>query len=255
LVMHYAGYACDMPAIMDIARRHDLAVIEDSAHAVGSELGGRKLGTWGQVGCFSFFSNKNMTTGEGGMLTTDDDATADRLRILRSHGMTSLSWDRHQGHAWSYDVVDLGYNYRIDEMRSALGRVQLKKVAANNLRRAGLTALYRELLAELAPDVHMPFAGQRGSSCHHILPVLLPEGVDRIRFMEGMKARGVQTSIHYPPVHQFQIYRKPARSVKQELPLTEQTALREVTLPLYPMMQDADVEWVVGSVRQALKAV
>ncbi len=253
LIMHYAGYSCDMSAILEIARRHDLAVIEDSAHAIGSELDGRKLGAWGQIGCFSFFSNKNMTTGEGGMLTTDDDALAERLRILRSHGMTSLSWDRHKGHAWSYDVVDLGYNYRIDEMRSALGRVQLRKVSANNQRRGVLTALYRELLAELAPEIRMPFAAQRGTSCYHILPVLLPEGMDRIRFMEGMKARGVQTSIHYPPVHQFEIYRKAARWIKHLLPLTDQAASREVTLPLYPAMTDADVEWVAQSVRQALQ--
>lgn len=255
LVMHYAGYPCDMTAILDIARRYDLAVIEDSAHAIGSELDGRKLGAWGQIGCFSFFSNKNMTTGEGGMLTTGDDTLAERLKILRSHGMTSLSWDRHKGHAWSYDVVDLGYNYRIDEMRAALGRVQLKKVSANNQRRAALTALYRELLAELAPDIKMPFAASRGTSCFHILPILLPAGTDRIRFMEAMKARGVQTSIHYPPVHQFQIYRTRARWTNGLLPVTGQAAAREVTLPLYPAMQTADVEWVVESVRKALQTL
>ena len=179
---------------------------------LGRNWQGRRLGTWGKIGCFSFFSNKNMTTGEGGMLATDDDALADRLRILRSHGMTSLSWDRHQGHAWSYDVVDLGYNYRIDEMRSALGRVQLGKLSANNRRRAALTALYRDLLAELAPQVQMPFAAARGTSCYHILPILLPAGSNRIGFMEAMKGSGVQTSIHYPPVHEFQNYRGAAQS-------------------------------------------
>jgi dTDP-4-amino-4,6-dideoxygalactose transaminase len=253
LVMHYAGHACDMPLILEIARRHNLSVIEDSAHAIGSQLEARALGTWGKIGCFSFFSNKNMTTGEGGMLTTDDDALAERLRILRSHGMTSLSWDRHQGHAWSYDVVDLGYNYRIDEMRSALGRVQLSKLTLNNRRRAALTVLYRELLAELSPEVQMPFVANRGTSCYHILPILLPPGLDRIRFMEAMKGSGVQTSIHYPPVHEFQDYRRAGGSTSGELPLTKAAASREVTLPLYPAMQDADVEWVANSVVQALR--
>lgn len=255
LVMHYAGFPCDMPAIMDVARRHKLIVLEDSAHAIGSKLEGRSLGTWGLIGCFSFFSNKNMTTGEGGMLATDDDAVAERLRLLRSHGMTSLSWDRHKGHAWSYDVVDLGYNYRIDEMRSAIGRVQLGKLPANNERRAALTALYRELLAERAPEVKMPFEAERGSSCHHILPVLLPEGCDRIQFMEGMKARGIQTSIHYPPVHEFQAYRKPARWAKKQLPHTVDVAAREVTLPLYPAMMQSDVELTSGAVRDAVRAI
>jgi dTDP-4-amino-4,6-dideoxygalactose transaminase len=253
LVMHYAGYPCDMPAILEIARKHGLVVIEDSAHAIGSKLDGRTLGTWGQIGCFSFFSNKNMTTGEGGMLTTEDDALAARLRILRSHGMTSLSWDRHKGHSWSYDVVDLGYNYRTDEIRSALGRVQLKKVSANNQRRAALTALYRKLLSELVPEIQMPFAAQRGTSCYHILPVLLPDGMDRIRFMEGMKTRGVQTSIHYPPTHTFSAYAGLTESLRTPLTVTEEVARREVTLPLYPGLSDADILSVVQAVQESLE--
>ncbi len=252
LLVHYAGFACDMPAIMDIARRHNLTVLEDSAHAIGSTLEGRALGTWGAVGCFSFFSNKNMTTGEGGMLTTDNDALAERLKILRSHGMTSLTWDRHKGHAYTYDVVDLGYNYRIDELRAALGRAQLKKLPANNARRAKLTALYRELLAELAPEVHMPFAETSGESCHHILPALLPAGADRIRFMEALKARGVQTSIHYPPVHGFKIHHEDWKRRGQSLPITEQAAAREITLPLFPTMREEQVEIVAQAVREAL---
>ncbi len=254
LVVHYAGFSCDMPAIMEIARRYNLVVLEDSAHAIGSILDDRALGTWGAIGCFSFFSNKNMTTGEGGMLATNDDALADRLRILRSHGMTSLSWDRHKGHAWSYDVVDLGYNYRIDEMRAALGRVQLGKLPFNNQRRQQLTALYRELLTELVPQVQMPFAEGRGTSCYHILPILLPPGMDRVRFMEGLKSHGVQTSIHYPPVHQFQIYQDDWQRRGRLLPLTEQAAAREVTLPLYPTMRDEQANWVVQAVKETLGA-
>ena len=253
LVVHYAGFACDMPAIMEIARRHNLVVLEDSAHAIGSQLDGHTLGTWGSIGCFSFFSNKNMTTGEGGMLATNDDELAGRLRILRSHGMTSLSWDRHKGHAWSYDVVDLGYNYRIDEMRSALGRVQLGKLPSYNQRRQHLTSLYRELLTELAPEVQMPFAGERGTSCYHILPVLLPAGTDRIHFMEGLKAHGVQTSIHYPPVHHFQIYHDEWLERGTPLPLTEEAAAREVTLPLYPSMREEQVEWVAQAIKETLQ--
>jgi len=253
LVMHYAGFACDMPAIMDIARRHNLVVLEDSAHAIGSKLEGRTLGTWGAIGCFSFFSNKNMTTGEGGMLATNDDALAESLKILRSHGMTSLSWDRHKGHTFTYDVVDLGYNYRIDEMRSALGRVQLGKLPASNKRRRELTALYRRLLFEVAPEVQMPFAELRGTSCHHILPVLLPPGMDRARFMEGMKMQGIQTSIHYPPVHRFHIYENDWLTRGNLLPLTEDVSSRQITLPLYATMKDEQVEWVARAMEQVLK--
>ncbi len=255
LVVHYAGFACDMPSIMEIARRHKLIVLEDSAHAIGSKLDGKTLGTWGAIGCYSFFSNKNMTTGEGGMLATEDDALAERLKILRSHGMTSLSWDRHKGHAATYDVVDLGYNYRIDELRSALGRVQLGKLPESNRRREELSALYRELLSELTPEIQMPYSDVRGTSCYHILPVLLPRGSDRAQFMAGMKAEGIQTSFHYPPVHHFQIYEKDWLSRGSPLPLTEEIASRQVTLPLYGTMQDEQVMWVARAAGQVLKGM
>ncbi|HEX2696677.1 MAG TPA: DegT/DnrJ/EryC1/StrS aminotransferase family protein, partial [Anaerolineales bacterium] len=253
VVVHYGGYPCNMPAIMELAHKHGLMVIEDAAHAIGSELGGKKLGNWGDIGCYSFFSNKNMTTGEGGMLTTNDDGLADRLRLLRSHGMTSLSWDRYKGHAWSYDVVDLGYNYRIDEIRSALGRVQLAKLERNNARRRELTRLYHELLEEWVPEIIVPFRTERGVSACHLLPILLPKHSDRAFFMEALKSEGVQTSIHYPPVHKFHIYQSSTTKKQAALPITEEIASRQVTLPLYPAMTEADVRTVVQAVKEALQ--
>ncbi len=250
VVVHYAGYAADMPAILALAEQHGLDVVEDVAHAPGASLDGRALGVWGRIGCFSFFANKNMTTGEGGMITTDDDELAARLRLLRSHGMTSLTWDRHKGHAWSYDVVAPGYNYRIDELRAAIGRVQLAKLETANRRRRALDALYRELLPVAAPGLTVPYARPRGVSSCHLRPVLLPEGVDRVRFMGEMKARGIQTSIHYPPVHRFAYYR--GDGDRADLPLTEAVGAREVTLPLYPGMTAGDVESVAAAVAEAL---
>ncbi len=249
IVVHYGGYPCDMPRIMEIAKKHNLFVIEDDAHAIGSELDGIKLGNWGDISCFSFFSNKNMTTGEGGMITAKDDAIAEKLRLFRSHGMTSMTWDRHKGHAWSYDVVELGYNYRIDEIRAALGRVQLGKLDANNVRRRSLVQQYREALQELTPKITVPFENHPGTSAAHIMPILLPAGTDRTRFMENMKAQGIQTSIHYPPVHHFTAYQKIVNSI---LPITEDVVEREVTLPLYPSMSNEDVVLVAKAIVQAL---
>jgi len=183
------------------------------------------------------------------MIATDDDALAAHLKVLRSHGMTSLSWDRHKGHAWTYDVVDLGYNYRIDEIRSAIGRAQLKKVGGFNQRRAGLTQLYREMLGELAPEILVPFQASRGEPCHHIMPVLLPRGTNRFEFMEGMKGEGVQTSIHYPPIHHFKNYEGRPEFLKTDLLVTEDVGNREITLPLYPAMKDTDVEIVVTAIQ------
>lgn len=250
VVVHYAGYAADMPAIMALAERHGLDVVEDVAHAPGATLDGRALGTWGRIGCFSFFANKNMTTGEGGMLATDDDELAERLRLLRSHGMTSLTWDRHQGHAWSYDVVAPGYNYRIDEIRAAIGRVQLAKLEGANSRRRTLDALYRELLPAAVPAIGVPYLAARGVPSCHLRPVLLPKEADRVAFMAAMKAGGIQTSIHYPPVHRFSYYRQDEDG--PSLSVTEAISAREVTLPLYPAMTLADVESVVSAAVDAL---
>jgi len=249
IVVHYSGYPCDMEAILSIAKQNGLFVIEDAAHAIGSELNGRHLGTWGDIGCFSFFSNKNMTTGEGGMMTTDNDELAQKLNRLRSHGMTSLTWDRHKGHAYSYDVIDLGYNYRIDEIRAAIGLVQLSKVERNNERRRLLTQVYRDALQELTPQVDVPFQHHLGKTSAHIMPVLLPRDTKRQDFIESMKGNGIQTSIHYPPIHTFASYKD---DTVWNLPVTEDVAKREITLPLYPAMSNDDVIIVVSAIRASL---
>jgi len=238
-----------MPAILAIAEEHDLAVIEDAAHAPGAELDGRRAGTWGEVGCCSFFSNKNLVTGEGGMIVTDQDDLAEKIRLMRSHGMTSLTWDRHKGHAHSYDVVSLGYNYRIDEIRSALGLVQLHKLEDNNARRRTIGEHYRQEFGKLE-YLSLPYNAHAGVSSAHIFPVLLDTGIDRVGFIAAMHAKGIQTSIHYPPIHQFTYYRQSGNS--PHLPLTEAMALREVTLPLYPSMDDEQLELVVNAVKISL---
>ncbi|GMQ79265.1 MAG: DegT/DnrJ/EryC1/StrS aminotransferase family protein [Anaerolineae bacterium] len=251
VVMHYAGYPCQMSQIMEVAAHHGLAVIEDAAHAPGASLNGIALGTWGDIGCFSFFSNKNLATGEGGMLVTNRDDVAEKARLLRSHGMTTLTWDRHEGHAYSYDVLDLGYNYRIDEIRSALGQVQLRKLRKNNSRRRELTEKYWQALS--GTGVGLPFRNGEGESAYHILPILLPEGADRKQFIDHMRSAGIQTSIHYPPIHQFQYYSQ--RHPGLSLPRTENMASREVTLPLYPTMRIEAVERVVSAVCDGVSAL
>lgn len=249
LVMHYGGYPCRMPEILAMAERHGLVVLEDAAHAPGASLDGRAMGAWGVAGCFSFFSNKNLAVGEGGMVVTDREDYAARLKALRSHGMTTLTWDRHHGHAFSYDVTTLGYNYRIDEIHSALGLAQLAKLEANNARRGAISAQYRAGLAGL-DGVVTPFDKEAGKPSYHIFPMLLPTDSNRQVFMETMRGAGVQTSIHYPPIHHFSYYRERFPGIT--LPVTEDAAAREVTLPLYPGLSDEEVQYVLSSVREAL---
>jgi dTDP-4-amino-4,6-dideoxygalactose transaminase len=247
MTMAYGGHPGRTAALAQLAREHGLIVLEDAAHAIGSRLGDRHLGTFGLAGAFSFFSNKNLAVGEGGMVVTDDDDVAARMRLLRSHGMTTLTWDRHRGHASAYDVVELGFNYRIDEPRAALGRRRLARLDDDNARRAELDARYRELLGGvdgLAPALPT-LEGAR--LAHHLFTVVLDEDVDRARFRETLAVRGVQTSVHYPPAHRFSIHATDA-----ELPVTDAYGDRAVTLPMFATMTIDQQNEVVEAVRAAL---
>lgn len=254
-VVHYAGYPCDMDAIRAIAAERGLAVVEDAAHAPLARWRGQALGTLGDVGCFSFFSNKNLAVGEGGAVVAGDDALLARMRLLRSHGMTTLTLDRHKGHAFSYDVAAAGMNYRIDEIRSAIGIVQLGRLAEGNQRRRELAARYGEALARI-PGVTVPYRDFYdrgvGEGAHHIMPVLLPAGAPREQVMERMKAQGVQTSVHYPPIHRFSHHGASDRVRRDGLERTDAIAPRELTLPLHPRMQGADVDAVCAALRASL---
>ena len=250
-LVHYGGYLCDLEALGAIAQEHGLAIVEDAAHVPGARLGGRVAGTFGEVGCFSFFTNKNMTSAEGGMVVTARADWAERARRLRSHGMTTVTWQRHAGHASSYDVLDLGYNYRITDLHAAIGLAQLEKLERNNARRKALAQRYAHRLRGI-PSLTLPFTHPRGEPAYHIFPVLLAEAVDRETFMDGMRARAVQTSVHYPPVHLFSWYRQAYATVEGALPVTEAIGRRMVTLPLYPSMGEDAVEYVATSVRELL---
>lgn len=245
LVLHYGGYPADMDAIRAAADRHNLLIIEDAAHALGAYLDDQHCGTMGDAGCFSFFPNKNMTTAEGGMVIFRDPDVTARARRLRSHAMTTLTWDRHRGHASSYDVVGLGFNYRIDEIRAALGLAQLGHLQELNKRRSELSARYRKLLADT--PLHMPQLGGRGRSAHHLAPVLAPSAPERDRIREMLHAARIQTSVHYPPIHRFSFYRDAGVS----LPRAEDVTDRLITLPLHSKLTDADIDFVVDEVVRA----
>ena len=248
-IVHYGGYPCYMGAIMEIANDYDLRVIEDAAHAPGAEYKGKRCGTIGDVGCFSFFANKNLVTGEGGMIVTNDDALAGKIRIMRSHGMTTLTWDRHKGHAHSYDVVDIGFNYRINEMASALGLVQLKKLDGNNEKRRKIVEEYRKGLENIS-GISVPFKDYKEKSSYHIFPILLSKDTLRSKLIDRLKEKGIQTSIHYSPIHLFTFYRKKFGFKEGMLPKTEFVGEHEVTLPLYPLMGKEDVEFIAESISE-----
>jgi len=251
VVVHYAGYSANMTEISSLCRKHNLYLVEDCAHSTGTYWHGKHAGCFGEFGCFSFFSNKNMTTGEGGMLVTDDPQLAEKARLLRSHGMTTLTWQRHKGHASSYDVVIPGYNYRIDEIRSAIGLVQLSKLSENNKKRELLVDEYRRMLANI-PNVSVPFAVNEGKSSYHIFPILLDSSVNRNSVIAMMKEKGIQTSIHYPAAHLFTYMKSFLGTKENTLPLTEKISSNVLTLPLYPDMSFEQVATVVNSLKDCL---
>ena len=250
--MQYAGYPCDMDAIMRLAKKHNLYVIEDACHGPLSEYKGQKLGTIGTIGCFSFFSNKNISTGEGGMCVTNNAELDRKLRLLRSHGMTTSSYQRAGGHSTKYDIVVLGYNFRMDDIRANLGIAQLKKLASDLKKRSKVRLWYEEELERLEKSgkITVPFMGMKDFSSNYIFPICLKKGggAYRDQVRDRIHASGVQTSFHYPPVHQFSIY----KSAKVKLPITESVGERLITLPMYSKLTHKDIRFIVKTLRESL---
>lgn len=237
IAVHYGGHGANMAKICEVAAEFGLKVIEDACHAPLGKRDGRFLGTYGDFGCYSFYSNKNMATGEGGMMLIQDDFYDERARLLRAHGMTATAYDREQGKEF-YDVVDWGYNYRIDDLRSAIGIAQLEKLRADVEKRQSLVDRYRQNLSD-RQEVQVPFINHPGESSNYIFGVLLNRG-DRALVRKKMEEEGVGTSMHYPPVHQFACYSDASLS----LPITEDIGSRELSLPLYFSMTNSEVDRV-----------
>ncbi|MFW5879267.1 MAG: DegT/DnrJ/EryC1/StrS family aminotransferase [bacterium] len=249
IVMHYGGFACDMDAIMAIAKKHNLKVVEDACHGPLSEYKGNKLGTIGDIGCFSFFSNKNISTGEGGMLITNNPQLFERAKLLRSHGMTTMSYERAKGHSTEYDVVDLGYNYRMDDIRSAIGIEQLKKIESDLKKRAQVRELYLDLLKDVE-GITIPFLKNIDFSSNYIFPIVLKDSTyemrDRIR--NQLTENGIQTSVHYPAVHLFNIY----KPFYLKLDNTEHVADNMITLPMYSKLGEKDLFFIAKVLKELL---
>lgn len=249
VVVHMAGFPADMGAISALAKRHNLKVIEDACHGPLSEYKGKKLGTIGDVGCFSFFSNKNISTGEGGMLITNNEELATRARLLRSHGMTTMSYQRAKGHATAYDIVDLGYNYRMDDIRASIAVVQMKKLRPDLEKRIAVRQQYVEKLSKVKGIV-VPFADNKEFVSNYIMPVVLTNSTvekrDAIR--EKLHAAGIQTSVHYPAIHRFSIY----KNYKAVLPITEYVTDNEITLPMFAALTGEEIGYIVETLNRSL---
>lgn len=249
IVVHMAGFPAKMDEIMAIAQKHNLKVIEDACHGPLSEYKGKKLGTIGDVGCFSFFSNKNISTGEGGMLITNNEEMAKKARLLRSHGMTTMSYQRASGHATTYDIVDLGYNYRMDDIRASIGIVQMKKLQKDLEKRIQVRNKYVNELSTIK-GIIVPFAENTEFVSNYIMPIVLQDSTaekrDKVR--EILHAAGIQTSVHYPAIHKFSIYKE----YKTQLPNTEYVTDNEITLPMYSSLTVGEIDYIVRTLKEII---
>ncbi len=251
VAVHFSGYPADVSALRALCDTHGLALIEDCAQAIGARVDadGRQVGTVGELGAFSFFSKKQLCVGEGGMVSTADESMAARVRLLRSHAMTSTTWDRHRGHDPAYDVVDIGFNYRMDEPRAALGLSRLERLEADIERRRAIVRAYRERLQDV-PGLELAFderAVERSS--HFAFIVMLDDRDARDDFRAKLKASGIQTT-WYPALHVFTDYRRTVR--RGDLPRAAEVSNRHCALPLSATMDTVAVDTVVGAVRAAL---
>jgi len=247
ILVHFGGYLADRDAWQAFAARKGLLLIEDAAHAPGLPA----AGTFGEAAAFSFYGNKNMTTAEGGAIIARSRALREKIRQARSHGMTSSTRQRLASRSPDYDVTMLGFNHRMDELRAAVGLVQLKRLKDWNDIRRRLSLHYRHLIAQRCPSILVPFTNE-WLSAHHLMPVVLPATIGRQTLIDHLRGQGIQTTIHYPPVHRLTFYNDLYPNC--HLPRTDAFAYRELTLPLHPEMTADIVELVVGALVSGMDA-
>ena len=251
--VHYAGHPCDMASLQAIAAEYDLVVVDDAAHALPAAIGGRDVGAMGCTTTFSFYATKTLTTGEGGMLTTDDPEIAARVRLMALHGISRDAWNRYAADgSWYYEVVEAGYKYNLTDVAAALGRVQLRRLRGMRARRAEIAARYTAAFEASGP-ADPPAVASGVEHAWHLYPVRLQLDrltIDRARFIQELRDRQIGASVHFIPLHRQPFYARRYGYDPADFPVAESVYPRLVSLPIYSGMTDADVERVITAVQE-----
>jgi len=251
LPVHYSGHPANMGAIMELARKHHLRVIEDAAHSLPASDHGQKVGTIGDMTAFSFYATKNLTTGEGGMLTGSQEYI-DRARLFSLHGMNRDAWKRYTAAgSWYYEVVEAGFKYNMTDIQAALGLVQLRRLEAMQARRYQVVQMYNAAFADL-PQLQMPIALDGVGHAWHLYVLRLNLDtltIDRAQFIDELKQRNIGTSVHFIPVHLHPYYRSKYGYQPDDFPVAYGAYQRMLSLPLHSSLSDADVDSVIEAVR------
>lgn len=254
IIVHYGGQPCDMKEIIQIAKRHDLYVVEDCAHSLGAEYMGQKTGAIGTIGCFSFYPTKIITTLEGGMVTTNDEKIAEQAKILREHGMTKSAFEREKKATWYYNVVCLGYNYRLNEVQAALGISQLKRVEEINKKSIEAAHYYARKLKE-TDGIIPPYKAKDRTHVYHLYVIRVTEryGIDRDELYKRLSTKGVGLSVHYTPLHLLTFYEKKLGYRVGDFPTAEKISKEILSLPLFPTISKAQIDYVIEEIKKAMK--
>lgn len=249
IMTHYAGYPCEITKIKKIAKKYRLILIEDACHTIFSKFNNKYLGTYGDLGVFSLYGNKNITTGEGGIVVGKREYIK-KIKILRNHAIDKSMLERNLTKTPTYQIHELGYNYRIDDIRSVIGMEQLKKINhLNNLRRK-IAVNYKRLIKNELPDIKIPFSNYIGKKfSYHLFPILLPISIDRDELIKFLSGQGIQTSIHYKPIHKLKFYEN--RNLK--LKNLDNISNNILSLPIYPNLNFSDQRYVVSKIKEFYK--
>jgi len=251
LFVDYAGHPCDIAGIREICNEHDLFMIEDACHALGAAYKGKKSGSYADMTIFSFHPVKVITTGEGGMVTTNDSSRAHTLRLLRSHGIDkTVNHLSETGASWAYDMVALGRNYRMTDIQAALGVSQAKKIDVFVQKRTKLSQLYNELLQDI-PQIELPVTLENVTHAWHLYTILL-KGIKRDVVFSYLKSHNIGVNLHYIPTYHFSYYQKYYPQNLSLFPVTEDVFKHILTLPLYPELREDDIQFIVETLKKAI---
>ncbi len=252
----YAGQPCDLDKIKDIADDHDLLVIEDAAHSVGAKYKGNKVGTISDFTCFSFYATKNLTTAEGGMITTNETGLKNKLEELSLHGMNKDAWKRYTDTgSWYYDVKTLGFKDNMTDLQAAMGLCQLERFEKMQRRRADIAEKYNKSLGKIE-EIIIPRVIEDVVHAWHLYPIQIRDdllNIGRDKFIEALGAENIGTSVHFIPVHMFDYYRKKYGFEADDYPISKSVYEREISIPLYPKMNDQDVEDVIIAIKKIVE--
>jgi dTDP-4-amino-4,6-dideoxygalactose transaminase len=253
--VHYAGQPCEMDAIKRIAHDHDLFVIEDAAHAIESSYHNQKIGNIGDLTCFSFYATKNLTTAEGGMITTSNTELAEKIRMLSLHGISKDAWKRYSSKgSWFYEILYAGYKYNMTDLQASIGIHQLKKIESMHKRRQEISKLYNESFKDV-PELIIPLVKDYVKHAWHLYPLLIRTEklkITRSEFIEALKKDNIGTSVHFIPLHLHPYYQKNCGFQQGDFPNTESVYQREISLPIYPKLDNNDVNDVITAVKKII---